>query len=194
MLPQRIRFCARRHRAGGVAASARSYRRCAQGRRRDCRARSDRRRKLSAATQAAGRAIAAHACVAGCRRTAVDAADPRTAGGRGRPQGYCGADADRRRRVAASAKSIRGKPLPAMDRGPANRADHGRALSARPAQHRAAVVAAKHRRRRYSDRRLRHRFAFDRQRAAISESAHPGDRHKPHEPRLRPQEKPRTRA
>ena len=47
------------------------------------------------------------------------------------------------------------------------------------------------RRRRHSDRRLRYRFAFDRQRAAISESAHPGDRHQPHQPGLRPQEIPR---
>ena len=45
------------------------------------------------------------------------------------PRGYSGADANRRRRVAASSKSIRGKPLPAIDRSSANRADHGRATS-----------------------------------------------------------------
>ena len=64
--------------------AARPYRRRAQGRHGDCPARSDRHGELSAAAQDAGRGIAAHACVAGCRRAVVDAADPRTAGGRSR--------------------------------------------------------------------------------------------------------------
>ena len=74
---------------------ARSYCRRADSRRGNCPARSDRRGKLSAAAQAAGRGIAAHAFVAGCHRAAVDAAAPRTLGGRIRPQGHSGADANR---------------------------------------------------------------------------------------------------
>ena len=57
---------------------ARSYGRRTRRGRGDCSARSDHHRKLSAAAKAAGRAIAARACVAECHRAAVDAADPRT--------------------------------------------------------------------------------------------------------------------
>ena len=45
--------------------------------------------------EAAGRIVAAHACMAGRHRAAVGTADPRTLGGRGRPQQHCGADANR---------------------------------------------------------------------------------------------------